>query len=82
MCGTSFSGNGLFLLGMAKRWEHLNFLGLEINEKVVYMLFRCFVLFLLSYNLLNTNLSACAALLNCCPSIELEEWVRATSLLV
>ncbi|KAF8042701.1 hypothetical protein BT93_A1130 [Corymbia citriodora subsp. variegata] len=29
------SGNGLFLLGMAKRWKHLNFLGLEINEKLV-----------------------------------------------
>ncbi|XP_030452416.1 phosphoglycerate kinase, cytosolic-like isoform X2 [Syzygium oleosum] len=34
------SGNGLFLLGMAKRWEHLNFLGLEINEKLVR---RCLI---------------------------------------
>ncbi|XP_057445565.1 uncharacterized protein LOC130737738 isoform X2 [Lotus japonicus] len=29
------SGNGLFLLEMAKRRKHLNFLGLEINEKLV-----------------------------------------------
>ena len=27
-------GNGLFLLAMAKRRKDLNFLGLEINEKV------------------------------------------------
>uniref|UniRef100_A0A2P2J493 Phosphoglycerate kinaseisoform X4 n=2 Tax=Rhizophora mucronata TaxID=61149 RepID=A0A2P2J493_RHIMU len=29
------SGNGLFLLGMAKRRKDLNFLGLEINQKLV-----------------------------------------------
>ncbi|KAF3441833.1 hypothetical protein FNV43_RR15748 [Rhamnella rubrinervis] len=29
------SGNGLFLMGMAKRRKDLNFLGLEINEKLV-----------------------------------------------
>ncbi|KAJ8750425.1 hypothetical protein K2173_015564 [Erythroxylum novogranatense] len=29
------SGNGLFLLGMAKRRKDLNFLGLEINKKLV-----------------------------------------------
>lgn len=29
------SGNGLFLLGMARRRKDLNFLGLEINEKVL-----------------------------------------------
>ncbi|XP_030522042.1 phosphoglycerate kinase, cytosolic-like isoform X2 [Rhodamnia argentea] len=34
------SGNGVFLLGMAKRWKHLNFLGLEINEKLVR---RCLI---------------------------------------
>ncbi|KAL3753959.1 hypothetical protein ACJRO7_001238 [Eucalyptus globulus] len=34
------SGNGLFLLGMAKKWKHLNFLGLEINEKLVR---RCLI---------------------------------------
>ncbi|KAI3417236.1 Phosphoglycerate kinase [Psidium guajava] len=34
------SGNGVFLLGMAKRWKHLNFLGLEINEKLVH---RCLI---------------------------------------
>lgn len=31
---TNYSGNGLFLLEMAKRHRELNFLGLEINEKV------------------------------------------------
>ncbi|KAG9441670.1 hypothetical protein H6P81_017524 [Aristolochia fimbriata] len=29
------SGNGLFLLGMARIWKHSNFLGLEINKKLV-----------------------------------------------
>ncbi|XP_068646349.1 uncharacterized protein [Aristolochia californica] len=29
------SGNGLFLLGMARIWKHTNFLGLEINKKLV-----------------------------------------------
>ncbi|XP_020261337.1 uncharacterized protein LOC109837488 isoform X2 [Asparagus officinalis] len=29
------SGNGLFLFNMAKRWKHSNFLGLEINDKLV-----------------------------------------------
>ncbi|KAG4914905.1 hypothetical protein JHK87_052462 [Glycine soja] len=31
------SGNGLFLLEMARREQDLNFLGLEINEKVPYL---------------------------------------------
>lgn len=29
------SGNGLFLMGMANKWKDINFLGLEINEKLV-----------------------------------------------
>ncbi|XP_020084507.1 uncharacterized protein LOC109707563 isoform X2 [Ananas comosus] len=29
------SGNGLFLFEMARRWKYSNFLGLEINEKLV-----------------------------------------------
>nr|XP_029117235.1 uncharacterized protein LOC105033802 isoform X2 [Elaeis guineensis] len=29
------SGNGLFLLKMARRWQNYNFLGLEINKKLV-----------------------------------------------
>ena len=28
------TGNGLFILGMARKRKDLNFLGLEINEKV------------------------------------------------
>jgi len=32
------TGNGLFLLEMAKRRNDLNFLGLEMNEKVPYLL--------------------------------------------
>ncbi|XP_020518138.1 uncharacterized protein LOC18426468 isoform X2 [Amborella trichopoda] len=32
------SGNGLFLLRMARTWSSLNFLGLEINKKLVH---RC-----------------------------------------
>jgi len=32
------TGNGLFLLEMAKRRKDLNFLGLEMNEKVSYLL--------------------------------------------
>lgn len=82
LCGTSITGNGVFLLGMAKRWKHLNFLGLEINEKVVYMISDAFVLLLLSYNILDSNLSACAAVLNCCPSVGLDEWVRTIALWV
>lgn len=35
------SGNGLFLLAMAKRREDLNFLGLEINEKLVRRCLDC-----------------------------------------
>lgn len=36
------AGNGLFLLGMARRRKDLNFLGLEINRKVnvIYFLSR------------------------------------------
>ena len=33
------TGNGLFLLEMARRRKDLNFLGLEINEKVPYLLY-------------------------------------------
>lgn len=32
------TGNGLFLLGMARKRKDLNFLGLEVNGKVFYPL--------------------------------------------
>ncbi|XP_077221807.1 phosphoglycerate kinase, cytosolic-like isoform X2 [Tasmannia lanceolata] len=35
------SGNGLFLLRMAKRWRTSNFLGLEINKKLVRRCLEC-----------------------------------------
>ena len=34
------AGNGLFLLGMAKRRKELNYLGLEINKKVLFVFYR------------------------------------------
>ena len=42
------AGNGLFLLAMAKRREDLNFLGLEINEKVYPLPFSVFFLLCMS----------------------------------
>ena len=33
------TGNGLFILGMARKRKDLNFLGLEINEKVFAFFF-------------------------------------------
>jgi tRNA G46 methylase TrmB len=41
-------GNGLFILGMASKRKDLNFLGLEINEKVLFFLFFSFLFFLAS----------------------------------
>jgi tRNA G46 methylase TrmB len=38
-------GNGLFILGMARKRKDLNFLGLEINEKVFFFLSFYFILF-------------------------------------
>ncbi|MQM05287.1 hypothetical protein Taro_038087 [Colocasia esculenta] len=38
------SGNGLFLFGMAKRWQTSNFLGLEINRKF-FPFNKCYVYF-------------------------------------
>jgi len=44
------TGNGLFLMGMATLRMDLNFLGLEINEKVCFLLLKpsalplCFML--------------------------------------
>lgn len=35
------SGNGLFILKMAQLYEHLNFLGLEINKKLVHRSLAC-----------------------------------------
>lgn len=35
------SGNGLFILKMAQMYEHLNFLGLEINKKLVDRSLAC-----------------------------------------
>lgn len=36
--GWETTGNGLFLVGMARRRKDMNFLGLEINAKVFYFL--------------------------------------------
>ncbi|RVW60275.1 hypothetical protein CK203_115209 [Vitis vinifera] len=45
------AGNGLFLLAMAKRREDLNFLGLEINEKLVRRCLDC----VHQYGIMNGN---------------------------
>lgn len=73
------TGNGLFLLGMAKRKKDWNFLGLEINEKVFFIgictHFATLLTFITKLRLLNF-LSACKALSRFCSTTWYKKWVR------
>lgn len=73
------AGNGLFLLGMAKRKKDWNFLGLEINEKVFFIgictHFATLLTFITKLRLLNF-LSACKALSRFCSTTWYKKWVR------
>lgn len=67
------TGNGLFLLGMAKKRKGCNFLGLEINEKVSESPFEYFdVSCLLKFYFINFNTSLTFQLVKrCLDSVQL-----------